>query len=102
MSRRIFIPHPAIPRPPRNGLTARRRAEVGAGAHDPEEEEEAGDGTDHDARDGAAGEGAGVVGVGVVGVAGVGVVGAGDDGECAAVRVGLGLALVEGTCWVKG
>ena len=63
---RVLVPDAAVPRLPRVGFPARRGSQVCAGADDPDQEQEAGDGADHDARDGSAREVVGFVAAGVV------------------------------------
>lgn len=59
MVRRVLVPHAVVPGSSAGvGRRARRRAQVRARPDDPEEQQEARDGADNDAGDGAAREGA--------------------------------------------
>ena len=92
MPRRVLIPHGAVPWPAGYRVVAGGRAEVGARADDPGEQEDADDGADDDAGDGAACEACCAVWVVVVLGGIVVAVGVGDDGDG-------GLAGLEGAGW---
>lgn len=92
--RRSLAAHAVVPRAAaRVRRRVGRRPEVAARAEDPEEQEQAGDGADDDAGDGAAGEGLGAGGVVVVGRGGGGAAVGDDD---------LAPAEEEGGCFGGG